>query len=141
MRSKVRPLVRSLHAAAALAALMLVLVALGAIAHAQSRATVTIDFPFVAAGTTLPAGAYQLEVTTESVVLRPQAGSQPAVTMLVLTRLGRHDKDPGPELVFDKVKDEFRLSEIWLPEADGYLVLNTPTNHEHRVLGGSAPHK
>jgi hypothetical protein len=61
--------------------------------------------------------------------------------MPVITRLGRHDNDTDPELIFDKVGGKFLLSELWLPDLDGFLVLNTPVDHEHRVLGGSRPHK
>ena len=60
--------------------------------------------------------------------------------MLVVTRLGRHDKDKGAELVFVKVGDQMKLSEIWPSEQDGYLVLVSPEAHGHRVVGGSSPH-
>ena len=60
---------------------------------------------------------------------------------IVITRLGRHDKDTDAEFVFDKVANKVMLSEVWLPNEDGYLILSTPGAHEHRVVGGSNPHK
>jgi len=33
------------------------------------------------------------------------------------------------------------LSEVWLPERDGFLVLATKAPHQHAVVGGSNPRK
>jgi hypothetical protein len=57
------------------------------------------------------------------------------------TRLGRHDRDAEPEIVFDKLGGKFLLSEVWLPGQDGYLLLTTKEQHDHAVLGGSNPRK
>jgi len=54
--------------------------------------------------------------------------------MAVITRLGRHDKDAEPELVFDKVAGAMHLSEVWFPGQDGLLLLGTGETHEHHVL-------
>ena len=110
-------------------------------AHAQSRARVNIDFAFVAGGTAMEAGAYEIEATRDKVTFSSTTGKSATVMMTVITRLGRHDSDADPELIFDKVGGKLLLSEFWFPGMDGYLVLNTPADHEHRVLGGSRPHK
>ncbi len=55
--------------------------------------------------------------------------------------LGRHDKDADPELVFDKIGTKLELSEVWLPNQDGFLLLATKGRHEHAVVGGSNPRK
>jgi hypothetical protein len=89
----------------------------------------------------MEAGTYEIEASREKILLRSTSGKTAQVMMPVITRLGRHDADQEPELVFDKVGGQLLLSEYWFPEMDGYLVLNTPTDHEHRVLGGSRPHK
>ena len=122
-------------------ALAFVLVGFAATASAQTNAKASIDFPFIAGKTECPAGAYSVEAGGGKVVLRPQDPKGASVQLLVITRLGRHDTDNTTELVFDKVKDKLTLSEIWLGNADGYLVANTPGDHEHRVLGGSKPSK
>jgi hypothetical protein len=109
-------------------------------AHAQNRATVKIDFAFVAANQAMEPGAYEIEATGNELILR-SASRKAAVVMTVLTRLGRHDNDADAELVFDKVGGKLLLSEFWYPGADGCLVLATPTEHQHRVIGGSNPHK
>jgi hypothetical protein len=140
IRSIVRTHVPSLTGIAA-AALCFVLVGFAATASAQSIGKVNIDFPFVAASTQCAPGAYEFESDGGKIVLRSKEPKGPTVLMMVITRLGRHDKDPEAELVFDKVNNTLSLSEFWLPNQDGFLVLNTPGAHEHRVLGGSNPHK
>ncbi|HEY3380195.1 MAG TPA: hypothetical protein VGK32_00420 [Vicinamibacterales bacterium] len=122
-------------------ALVMAVVAFGAPAYAQHMARVKIDFAFVAAGKDMPAGEYEISYADGRIVLQPQDRSVSTVMMSVITRLGRHDTDTDPELIFDKVGGKVCLSEFWLANDDGYLVLNTPTDHEHRVLGGSRPHK
>ena len=106
----------------------------------QYRGKATIAFPFVAASTQCPAGSYDFESDGIKVTLRSTDPKGTTVIMLVVTRLGRHDKDKGAELVFDKVGDQMKLSEIWPSEQDGYLVLVSPEAHGHRVVGGSSPH-
>jgi hypothetical protein len=125
-----------------LGALTVALVAVAIPVQAQNRAKVSIDFAFVAGGVAMDAGDFELETTgTQMLIMRPTAGKGKPVMMKVITRLGRHDNDQDPELVFDKVDGKFCLSEFWFPNLDGFLVLNTPVDHEHRVLGGSHPHK
>jgi hypothetical protein len=109
--------------------------------YAQDSARVNIDFAFVAAGQEMPAGAYLVRTVSGRVELYLEGGKGTSVMMPVITRLGRHDTDTEAELIFDKVGGKLHLSEFWLGGADGYLVLNTPVDHEHRVLGGSRPRK
>lgn len=137
--------VPSLHtwsiAGFATAVLLTSIVAVVTPASAQSLAKANIDFSFVAAGKEFPAGMYDLRVSAQQVVLQQRAGKGAQVMMPVITRLGRHDTDNAVELIFDKVDGRLCLSEVWIGTSDGYLVLNTPGDHEHRVLGGSKPHK
>ena len=122
-------------------ALAVVLVGVAAPANAQSRGSANIDFAFTAGKTLCPAGAYEFEVNAGKVTLVSKDPKGASVVLLTITRLGRHDKDVDTELVFDKVGEKLILSEVWLGNSDGFLVANTPGDHEHRVLGGSNPHK
>ncbi|MFN7990001.1 MAG: hypothetical protein U0529_21190 [Thermoanaerobaculia bacterium] len=130
----------SLRVGIAAVALVLALAGLADPALAETRGTATISFPFVAGSTSCPAGSYTFDVDGTKVTLRSTEPKGPAVVLLVLTRLGRHDKDKEPEFVFDKVGNQMKLSEIWPPGEDGLLTLLTPEYHEHRVVGGSNPH-
>lgn len=110
-----------------------------ALAYALT-ATAEISFPFMAGKKAFPAGKYVVELPDPSVISISGPGGR--ATMVVLTRLGRHDKDTDCEFVFDKVGDQFLLSEVWFPGGDdGYLVLATKQAHEHAVVGGSNPKK
>jgi hypothetical protein len=121
-----------------LVTVLVLFAASGALVYAQS-AEVNIDFPFTVAGKALPAGKYTVEMPdANSIAVRGAAG---AGVMVVLTQLGRHDKDKDLELVFDKVGDAYLLSEVWFPDQDGYLLLSTKEAHSHAVLGGSNPRK
>jgi hypothetical protein len=128
-------------AAALLAVLALTGSTTTAQTSAQRSAVVKVDFPFVVNGGDLPAGAYLFQIDKDQVLVRSQAGPGQGAMMGVLTRLGRHDNDSEPEIVFDKVGGKFLLSEIWLGGEDGYLLLSTKEQHDHRVLGGSRPRK
>jgi hypothetical protein len=122
----------------AIAVVAVVLVASGARAQTIPIGKFTIDFAFTAGGKAMPAGAYSFEADGGA-TLTIRSGAATAV-MQVVTRLGRHDTDKEVELVFDRVKDQVMLSEVW-PAAgsDGYLVLANTAAHTHVVLGGSKP--
>ena len=122
------------------AALVVAFVAGVAMASAQTI-TVEIGFPFVAGGKDMIAGKYAVEVPPGGgpVVLTSASGI--SGLMPVITTLGRHDLDKGAEFVFDKIDGKMVLSEVWLPERDGFLVLATKAPHQHAVVGGSNPRK
>jgi hypothetical protein len=126
-------------------AVLAVLAWTGSAVFAQTNtnrsAVVKVDFPFVANGAAMAAGSYSFQIEKEQVLVRPQGAGGQGAFVPVLTQLGRHDRDAEPELVFDKVGDKFLLSEVWLPGEDGYLLLSTKEKHDHRILGGSNPHK
>ena len=111
--------------------------------HAQEavQARVNIVFAFVADGKDMPAGTYEFSLVPGRVVLRAKDGKMAPVMMTVITRLGRHDADTETELIFDKIDDRSVLSELWIPNSDGYLLVHGTPDHEHRVVGGSKPSK
>jgi hypothetical protein len=110
----------------------------GILAYAQT-ATIDISFPFTAGSKAFAAGKYTVDMPDANTIAIRSAGG--ASIMAVITRLGRHDKDTDFELVFDKVGDQYLLSEAWFPGEDGYLLLTTKEAHKHAVLGGSNPRK
>jgi hypothetical protein len=111
----------------------------GAMAYAQS-AVAEIPFAFVAGGKELPAGKYQV-ADASNFRLQFTGPTGEGFFLTAVTMLGRHDKDPDPEFVFDKVDGKAVLSEIWMPGKDGYLFVATNKPHTHAVVGGSNPRK
>jgi len=127
---------RALWFAVALAAV--VLVASGASAQTTPIGIVQVDFKFMAAGKAMPPGSYRFEAATSgsSIMIRSADGT--SVNLPVITRLGRHDTDQNVEVVFDIIKGERLLSEVWPPAGvDGYCVATSSAEHTHHVLGGS----
>lgn len=143
MRSRLatRPGLRMVHIGLVVASLVIGVAGFAAPADAQGRARVKIDFGFVAGGKDMPAGSYDLELQEGGRLSIRSADGKVTGLMQVITRLGRHDTDTETELVFDKVKGESYLSELWLPHSDGYLLLTTPADHEHLVIGASKTRK
>jgi hypothetical protein len=133
------------RAPAIVAAVLAVLAWTGGTAFAQATAAnsavMKVDFPFVVKGEAMPAGTYLFQIDKDQLLVRSQTGPGKGAMLGVLTRLGRHDRDADPEIVFDKLGGKFLLSEVWLPGQDGYLLLTTKEQHEHAVLGGSNPRK
>ena len=148
-----RHLDKSASVTIATAGLVLAL-AIPGTALAEPGGKVTTDFPFIAGSTQCPAGTYEFRIVGKAVWLRSTDPEGPTAVMLVATRLARHDEDEAPAivraklgrsdkepqnvLVFDKVGDQLRLSEIWPAYEDGYLVLVTAEQHKHRTVGGSS---
>jgi hypothetical protein len=132
-------------AATIAAAVLMVLAWTGTTAFAQATAAtsavVKVDFPFVVKGEAMPAGTYLFQIDKDQLLVRSQAGASQGAMLGILTRLGRHDRDAEPEIVFDKLGGKFLLSEVWLPGQDGYLLLTTKEQHDHAVLGGSNSRK
>ena len=100
------------------------------------QVSVDINFAFIASGTPMPAGKYHFQLPEQGPVVLTAAQGSKRVLFPVVTRLGRHDSDAEPELVFDKIGDKLYLSEVWSPGADGFLLLGTKEKHDHRILGG-----
>jgi hypothetical protein len=122
-------------------ALVVAFVVGGGMAYAQN-VSAEIGFPFVAGGKEMAAGKYTVRLTEERermLVLMGPGGLQ--VIMPIITTLGRHDKDPDAEFVFDKIDGKAVLSEVWMPSKDGLLLVASKGRHEHAVVGGSNPKK
>jgi len=127
------------------AALVVAFALSGATAYAQvmsadRRVNAKIDFAFTAGDKEFGPGSYGFEVSPAGpVVVTAPDGAR--VLLPVITTLGRHDKDPDPEFVFDKIGGKFLLSEVWMPGKDGLLLLASKGSHEHGVVGGSNPRR
>jgi hypothetical protein len=121
-------------------ALVVAFVVGGTVAYAQT-ASAEIGFAFVAAGKEMAAGRYTIEVTHPLGPVRLTGPKGSTDWMPVVTTLGRHDLDKGPEFVFDKIEGKLLLSEVWIPGQDGFLLLASKGPHGHAVVGGSNPRK
>jgi hypothetical protein len=113
-----------------LAALML---STAAWSVAQDLPTIVanIPFDFIVGKTTLPAGEYQFTEGSlgKEMIIRGENVKEDVIAP-VITRLGPRSSDQA-ELVFDKVDNDYYLSEMHDPGVDGYLFYGAPGKHSH----------
>ena len=114
---------------------------MAASAYSQTAPTMVrakIPFPFSAAGKVLPAGQYEFTPDSGATAVRITGSDKgaPAVLQLISTRLaaGIHTTREDAHVVFDKVGNDYTLSEIWIPGFDGYQLNAVKGTHEHAVI-------
>ncbi len=97
-----------------------------------------IPFQFTAGKKVLPAGNYEVVPDVGAGLVRISSSDNKAAVaeVVVVTRLAAaiHSTATDAHLVFDKVGDTYILSEVWLPNEDGFLVHTTAGRHQHHVL-------
>jgi hypothetical protein len=102
---------------------------------------VNVPFQFMVGKDTLPAGAYDFkpEALEEAIEVSPaKKGEGAGAEAVIITRLALEVHNVGSgHVVFDKIGNTYYLSEIWIPEMDGFLVNATKVKHEHRVIKAS----
>jgi len=110
---------------------------LTSLAYGQTTLKANIPFAFSAAGKVLPAGQYDVVTAPGAAPIRVRsADGKDAVIVTIVTRLAgsMHTTPKDAHLIFDKVGENYFLSEVWIPGVDGYLLNSTAQQHEHRVI-------
>ncbi len=109
------------------------------LSSAQDVASVNLPFKFNIGKKVLDAGKYEFTVpadTTAALMITPVTGAP--MVLPYITRLAAPETPlREPRFVFDKVGDEYFLSEIWLPDRDGYLIHDTKQPHSHHAVKGA----
>ncbi len=125
-------------------ALLLVVVAMalvgtfgGGVVSAQDAVRVNVPFQFTVNHKVMAPGTYEITMADPTVVsVMPQKGS--AVIAPVITRLAQRGTPvSAAEVVFDKVGDQYTLSEVWVPSDDGFLLNDLKQAHQHHVIKGT----
>jgi hypothetical protein len=119
------------------AASLITLMSLTVISAQPKGIHVNIPFQFTAENKLFPAGHYDFapELNNEAIrIINLDKG--PSGIVLVLTRLGLgiHTTEKDDHVVFDKLGNNYTLSELWYRGADGFLVTATKGNHEHKMI-------
>ena len=98
----------------------------------------SIPFQFTVEKAVLPAGQYvfRRNSANDDVINIVSDDKGPSAVALAVTRLGAgvHTTLENAHVVFDKVGNDYFLSEVWFPEIDGYLLRVTKGKHEHRTV-------
>lgn len=94
-----------------------------------------IDFPFSIGTKVLPAGEYSFRLNESNDMFRVEGGGKEEGLVPVMSRLASDTYSTAkPRLVFDEVGGKYFLSEIWVQEADGFLISATKEKHTHKVV-------
>ena len=108
--------------------------AVSALASAQTP-TVKVGFNFVAAGKTLNAGTYSVDVAANgNIVFTPEQGGA-AVEIPQLKVLSKRKVD-RVELGFNLVGSAKFLTEVWVPGQGGFQVDNVPYTEDREMVTG-----
>lgn len=95
---------------------------------------VDIPFEFVAAGTTLPAGTYDVRRIDEGTLELQSAQMKKSVILPVLTRIGTIGGVHTPQLTFDTLDGKYTIESLWTGDADGYLFNVLKEKHTHKTI-------
>ena len=103
--------------------------------YGQEVHKMTADIPnaFTVSGKQLPAGRYVLELQGtqhQTMTIRSTDGKQSSNAM-ISTSIGG-EKSLDGKVVFDRVGEEYTLSEVWFPGHDGFLLTGYRTGSEHK---------
>ena len=93
------------------------------VARAETLA-VTVPFPFVVHGQTLPAGEYRLETDGPIVFLRGEHGNKQSVIFTTVHAAGQDPAGNAPVLTFKKGDTQYQLEDIWESATRGETVRN-----------------
>lgn len=118
-----------------MAAMVACLCGAHSVAYAQDLLTSNIPFKFTVGNKTLEPGKYQLRANDSEEAIEIHGPGKNVDSMIVMTRLSSAPRG-GSEgsLVFDKVGDQYFLSEMWVPGTDGYLLYAAKGKHTHEKV-------
>jgi hypothetical protein len=116
--------------------LVVTLLALGATQASAQTVNAAVSFNFMAGGKEFPAGSYQIRFANggASTLLLMKSTDTGAVAQVgFMTRLA--DIGAGsPTLVFDVEDGKHYLSELHIPNQDGFLIAGAPGEHKHEKV-------
>lgn len=107
----------------------------GGSAFAQQVSQVNVPFKFMAGKTAMDAGKYTVTINEDATVTFTPAKGQP-VMLLPVTRLAEQTATADARFVFDRVGQEYRISEVWMGSIDGFLLNDLKEPHKHHIIKG-----
>ena len=87
-----------------------------------STLEVTVPFPFVVNGHTLPAGQYRVAHEGAIVVLSQEHGAREAMFLMARPETGKDPAGEKPALTFRGEEHLYRLADVWDQGGQGYTV-------------------
>ena len=95
-----------------------------------------IDFEFSIGTKVLPAGEYKFSLNDSNDAFRIEGSGKEAGLVPVVTRMAAdiYTTPSKARLIFDEAGGKYTLSEIWVPEADGFMVGAMKEKHTHKIV-------
>ena len=96
-----------------------------------------IPFEFNAGGKVLSAGEYDFVYDASKTYLSVRGGDKKQsifVPIVTLLAAATHTTPRDAHVVFDKIGNNYFLSEIWISGIDGIDLLSTKEKHSHEVV-------
>jgi hypothetical protein len=126
---------RSILSKALLMAAAMTVVGATSRASAQGLLEANIPFTFTASGKAHHADRYDFRLSDDEQIVELSGPAKSGGFVPVMTRLAAPATPlTDGRLVFDKVGDTYILSEMWLPEQDGFLIHVAKERHTHHVV-------
>ncbi len=93
-----------------------------------------VTFPFQVGDKILPAGLYSIEQPkADLLVLRDAMGN--VVEMPIIIRVAKLSPPlTESKVIFDKFGSSYYISEVWVPDRDGFVVGGTKEVHAHHAV-------
>ena len=88
-----------------------------------STLEVTVPFPFVVNGHTLPAGDVRVDHQGAVVLLSQEHGRHQVVYALTRPGTGRDPAGEKPALTFRRDENQYRLADVWDHDGQGYALV------------------
>jgi len=88
-------------------------------ASAQETVVAKVPFPFVVRGEEFAAGRYQIRSHGDGVLLINGMDNKSAILVITIPADGRDPIGDQPSLVFTRLENVYRLSQIWEDGTDG----------------------
>jgi len=126
---------RSIFTKALLMAAAVTVVGATSPASAQDILEANIPFAFMSSGKVHDAGRYEFRVIDDGQMLEFTGPAGAGGFVEVMTRLALPATDLADgQLLFDKVGDTYYLSQMWIPEQEGFLIHEAAEQHTHHVV-------
>lgn len=101
--------------------------------------TVTVTQPFKAAGKSYPAGHYRILADPEEDHINLlNLDKRTKDEVQITTRLTPREGQSG-EIVFDRIGNDYYLSEIYIIGMDGIFFMGAPGKHKHLIVKEDEP--
>jgi hypothetical protein len=98
----------------------------------EDVAIATVKTPFMVGHRLMPAGTYEVEVTSiGALLLHSKTTGVDSPLVMPIARTPYRASEYNPQLVFDRVGKTLALAQVRVPGEEGYLLMERPASAAH----------